>query len=164
MLQALFVKYGTDKAVNGYAPTYTKVLAAHRKTITRVLEIGIGTMIPGVHSSMADYARDGYRPGGSLRAWRDYFANATITGLDIQPDTQFTEERINTVLGDSTDPVVAQQFPDEHFDLIIDDGDHARQFHTMTVMWPKLKVGGTYVIEDIWGAGVEPIMVMTRHA
>ena len=33
---------------------------------------GIGTMLPGVHSSMVGFASPGYRPGGSLRSWRDF--------------------------------------------------------------------------------------------
>lgn len=162
-LEALFNKYGTDKGRNGYASVYTKVLAPHRTTITRVLEIGIGTMIPDAHSSMVNYAAAHYKPGGSLRAWRDYFPNANITGLDVQPDTQFTDDRIGTLLGDSTDPAVAQQFPDEFFDLIIDDGDHARQLQTLIAMWPKLRIGGIYAIEDVWG-DTQPLIVMTRNA
>ena len=41
-------------------------------------------------------------------------------------------------------------------DLIIDDGDHtsAGQLETIAAMWPKLKPGGYYFIEDIvTGAG-----------
>ena len=164
-LEALFTKYGTDKAANGYAPIYTKVLAPQRKQITSVLEIGIGTMIPDVHSSMVNYAAPHYKPGGSLRAWRDWFPNAHITGLDVQRDTQFSEDRISTLLGDSTDAAsMSNLFQDNEFDLIIDDGDHARQFATMLAMWPKLKLGGVYVIEDVWGDNVQPLMIMTRNA
>lgn len=162
-LADLFEKYGTDKGRNGYHEAYAKVLGPMRRSIKRVLEIGIGTMIPGVHSSMVDYAAAHYKPGGSLRAWRDYFPGAQILGLDVQPDTQFSDERIETMLGDSTDPAVAQRFPGDHFDLIIDDGDHARQFATMLLWWPKVALGGVYAIEDVWGEG-QSLMVMQRRA
>lgn len=163
MLAKLFESYGTDKARNGYHKIYEPLLVSQRLSITRVLEIGIGTLNPAAHSSMVNYAAPHYKPGGSLRAWRDYFPNAEIVGLDVEPDTQFTEDRITTWLGDSTDPAVAQHIANVSFDLIIDDGDHARQFETMLAMWPKLKIGGIYAIEDVWGTS-QSLMVMTRNA
>ena len=167
VLGNLFEKYGTDKARNGYHHAYEDILAPHRDSITSVLEIGIGTLNPDAHSSMVGYAAPHYKPGGSLRAWRDYLPNADIIGLDIDPDTYVAEDRIYTFVGDSTDAEqVHALWPDEHFDLIIDDGDHARQFETMLVMWPKVKVGGLYAIEDVWGTDgyPNPLMVMTRNA
>jgi hypothetical protein len=75
---------------------------------------------------MLGYALPGYRPGGSLRAWRDYFPRAQVLGMDVQPDTQFTEDRIRTCLCDSTNAEQVSEFFRAHdhlaFDLIIDDG------------------------------------------
>lgn len=159
----LFDKYGSDKVRSGYHTAYAKALGTKRKSIKAVLEVGIGTMIPGVHSSMVNYAAPHYLPGGSLRAWRDYFPNAQIVGLDVQPDTQFSEDRIGTLLGDSSDVAEMESlFPNETFDLIVDDGDHTRQFETLLALWPKLKIGGTYAIEDIWGV-TQSLIIMTRR-
>ncbi len=95
----LFNKYGSDKDRNGYAQVYHTLFHKLCDQPINFLEIGIGTMIPGVASSMQGYALEGYKPGGSLRAWRDYFVNGRIVGVDIQPDTQFTDEqRIETYL------------------------------------------------------------------
>src|SRR4029077_5181705 len=103
-LAQIFDRWGTDKATNGYAGAYECLFRKGRNNIGAVLEIGIGTMIPSVNSSMVGYAGQGYKPGGSLRAWRDFFPNATVYGMDVQPDTQFAdEERIVTLLGNSTD-------------------------------------------------------------
>lgn len=86
---------------------------------SRILEIGIGTMIPGVHSSMVGYALPHYQPGGSLRAWRDYFPRGSIAGVDVQADTQFTEERITTLLCDSRDRKIIEILNGRKFDIII---------------------------------------------
>ena len=52
-LSDLFIKYGSDKFVNGYTPLYF-ILFDHLKSLPiKMLEIGIGTMIPGAHSSAA---------------------------------------------------------------------------------------------------------------
>ena len=152
-LVQLFTKYGTDKLINRYAPLYHAILHNRRDGIRSLLEVGIGTMLPGVHSSMVGYAQDGYAPGGSLRAWRDYLPNATITGIDVQPDTQVTEDRIETLLCDSTNESQARNVLGERrFDVIIDDGSHidTNQLLTLRHLYPRLNPGGVYVIEDIY--------------
>ena len=42
-------------------------------------------------------------PGASLRAWRDFFPNATILGADLDREVLFEEERITTGYMDQTD-------------------------------------------------------------
>jgi hypothetical protein len=51
---------------------------------------------------MKGYMPDSYMPGASLRAWRDFFRNGSVHGIDVQPDCLFSEERITTHLCDST--------------------------------------------------------------
>jgi len=148
----LFNKYGSDKDRNGYTPYYDAIFKHMRNTPVTMLEIGIGTMIPDVHSSMVGYSLPGYAPGGSLRAWRDYFVNGQIMGSDVQPDTQFTEDRITTVLANST--VLAEvdtALGDKVFDIILDDGSHydEDQIATLKNLWHRVKAGGFYIIEDI---------------
>jgi demethylmacrocin O-methyltransferase len=151
-LDQLFTLYGSDKTINGYAPVYHSFLKNIREKHVAILEIGIGTMIQGAPSSMVGYSLPGYSPGGSLRAWRDYFPNGTIVGIDIQPDTQFSEERIETYLADSS----KQEYLDKvlgnrTFDFIVDDGLHydETQIQTMMNLWHRVRPGGYYVIEDI---------------
>jgi hypothetical protein len=156
-LGQLFRKYGSDKDINGYTPIYHTLFNHMRDKQMMMLEIGIGTMIPGVHSSMVGYSQPGYKPGGSLRAWRDYFVNSDIHGADVQPDTQFTgEERITTHICDSTNPEFVKnfmtKFESKQFDIILDDGSHydVSQFKTLQNFYPHLKEGGIYIIEDIY--------------
>ncbi len=157
-LASLFKKYGSDKDVNGYSQPYYTMFDHLKDKEINFLEIGIGTMIPGVHSSMVGYSRPGYKPGGSLRAWRDFFINGRIIGLDVQPDTQFSDEdRIETYLCDTTNESAVKSWyekkmNDVKFDIIIDDGSHidTNQISTLHNLYKYLNDGGIYVIEDIY--------------
>jgi hypothetical protein len=155
-LSELFNKYGSDKDRNGYTQLYHTLFHKMKNEPIVMLEIGIGTMIPGAHSSMVGYALNGYAPGGSLRAWRDYFTEGKIIGADVQPDTQFSDEpRIETYICNSTSPLDSNNFMeklDVQFDIIIDDGSHVdhHQLLTLQNFYKYLKPGGIYIIEDIY--------------
>src|SRR3989344_4764947 len=98
-------KYGTDKCPqikHSYTPFYYKLLNRRRKSIKKVLEIGIG-----YYKTMQDVAviydrglKRYYHRGASLKMWRDFFPNAQIYGADIRPETIFEDERIKTYLCD----------------------------------------------------------------
>lgn len=151
-LAELFNAYGSDKDRNGYTPVYHSLFKHLRDREIAILEVGIGTMIPGTPSSMVGYSLPGYAPGGSLRAWRDYFPNGHVVGVDIQPDTQFTEDRITTVLADSSSKEqLDNALGDRTFDVIIDDGLHwdETQIQTLQNLWHRVRPGGFYIIEDI---------------
>ena len=154
-LAQLFNKYQSDKDRNGYSHLYSILFDKIKSDKLNILEIGIGTMIPNVKSSMKGYMADTYLPGASLRSWKDYFINSQIYGIDIQPDTQFTEDRIQTYLADSTNKDSVNQLMQNlniQFDVIIDDGWHwdEAQKKTLANFFPYLKDGGIYVIEDIY--------------
>ncbi len=154
-LADLFNKYGSDKDRNGYSHLYSILFDHLKNEKLNVLEIGIGTMIPNAISSMKFYMPDTYKPGASLRAWRDYFVNSNIYGVDIKEDTQFSEERINTFLCDSTNSTSVHNLLsllNIKFDIIIDDGWHLDRAQTDSLVnfWPYLKEDGIYVIEDIY--------------
>ncbi len=153
-LNDLFTKYGTDKVRNEYVEMYENILAPMREREIRICEVGVGTLIPEAPSSMALYCDPGYEPGGSLRAFRDYCPRASVLGLDVQPDTQFQEGRIETGICDSTDALSVAKFfayRQRNFDLIIDDGLHSSQAQIATLVnfQDKVAPGGYYVVEDI---------------
>jgi len=154
-LADLFNKYGSDKDRNGYSHVYSIIFDRIKHEKLNVLEIGIGTMIPNVSSSMKYYMPDTYLPGASLRAWNDYFVNSTIYGVDIQEDTQINEDRITTYIADSTIPDSVNNLMNTlniQFDIIIDDGCHhdEAQKQTLSNFFPYLKEDGIYIIEDIY--------------
>jgi SAM-dependent methyltransferase len=151
ILRRLFDAEGSDKG--WHANAYDIVLRPHRERIGSLLEIGIGTLIPDAPSSMANYSAHTYRPGGSLRGWRNYFPRAEIVGVDVQPDTQFTDERIRTMICNSTDgAAVARCFDaNAQFDIVIDDGSHEAddQIATLRNFWRMVRPGGFYFVEDV---------------
>jgi hypothetical protein len=153
-IDELFNHHGTDKEC--YAAMYHALFKHIRHSSLRLLEIGIGTMIPGAASSMVGWGGPAYRPGGSLRAWRDYFPKAEIHGIDIQPDTQFSNEpRIHTHICNSIDADAVRSFMTGFtgypFDIIIDDGSHLdlHQLATLRNFYPYVSPGGHYIIEDV---------------
>lgn len=150
---ALFDKYGSDKNRNGYTPIYHTILKRIRNDVASLLEVGVGTMIPGAPSSMVGYSLPGYRPGGSLRAFRDYLPVAEIVGVDVAEDCMFEDERIKTMRVDSRDAAQTERaLEGRTFDVIIDDGLHAHdaQLATMRNFLPRVRPGGYYVVEDIY--------------
>jgi hypothetical protein len=162
-LGELFNLHKTDKdhgGRGGLTEAYHILFAEKRETIKYVLEVGIGTMKVGAASSMIGNGLPGYKPGGSLRAWRDYFPNAEIVGIDIQEDCMLSNEnRIHTFLCDSTNSTAVENFKRDlcskgitsQFDLIIDDGSHIAmdQLNTLKNLFPLLKDNGIYALEDI---------------
>ena len=100
-LAALFALRGSDKDRNGYSSLYNTLFLPLKDSPVTLLEIGVGTMLPG-NSSMKGYMPDSYKPGASLRAWRDFFPNGEMHGMDVQPDCMFSEWRIATHMCNST--------------------------------------------------------------
>lgn len=150
----LFNAHASDKqSQNGYAPIYHALLKHLRDRPVRLLEIGIGTVIPGAYCSMYGHDLPGYRPGASLRAWRDYFPNGTVCGVDVQPDTMIRDEpRIATAIVDSTNAEAVRAYlGDRAFDVIVDDGAHIPELQVKTLrnFFPALAPNGLYVIEDV---------------
>jgi SAM-dependent methyltransferase len=139
-------KYGTDKGgdhlqrgdtCHTYTPAYWFMFRRRRHQVKAVLEIGIGG-------------------GHSLRMWKEYFPNATIYGIDSNPECLAqAEDRIRCFQADQYNEAelnrVLDQIKSTLFDLIVDDGSHepAHQIFTAQVLLPYLANDGVYVIEDI---------------
>jgi 23S rRNA U2552 (ribose-2'-O)-methylase RlmE/FtsJ len=132
----IFDGYDTDKGnPHTYETPYQNLFEHRRKSVTAVLELGI------------------YR-GGSLRAWRDYFPNAEIVGVDIDHGTMMSgEERIRTICGDvsQAETLSTARNVVEEYDLIVDDASHrqSHQYFALHHLWQSVKVGGIYIIEDL---------------
>lgn len=133
----LMTQYGSDKnTAHSYGPLYDDLFQSRRESVTAVLEVGV------LH-------------GASLYAWRDYFPNALITGMDHWAEP-VVADRINTVKCNSMElDQIQKAFFNARvvtpFDIIIDDGSHwiSDQKPTWENLKSFLKLGGIYIIEDI---------------
>ena len=144
-LHAIGLDCGTDKAWHhGYCDRYEAVLKDLRDTPITLLELGIG-------------GDDNPEAGGqSLRMWAQYFANGNIIGLDLYPKTLELPQNVTVYAGSQNDPAVLQTIHDDHgdFDIIIDDASHVSSLTiaSFELLWPRLKPGGFYIVEDTHGA------------
>lgn len=140
-LEQLAVHYNTDKAkfCHNYCEVYDTLFRSFKNEVKNVLEIGTSE-------------------AASLRMWRDYFVNANIHGIDI---VDFNEnnsgklgERVFAHKCDQTSKeqlLVLMEKLNVKFDILIDDGSHAMNdiLFSLDVLFPFLKDGGLYIIEDI---------------
>lgn len=132
-LSELATKYGTDKgpSCHNYTAVYEQMFEAVRDEPLKILEIGV-------------------LDGASLRMWEEYFPNAEIHGIDINPDCKVVaDDRITIHIGSQSD----KDFLDGigiDFDIVIDDGSHqvADQIFTFKCLWPNTKM--VYVVEDAY--------------
>jgi hypothetical protein len=139
-LQELGLKYGTDKSRHTYnkttyLDTYNKYFLERRNDIKVFVEIGVLN-------------------GNSLKMWSEYFPNAIIYGLDINPDCKrFESDRIKILIGDQNDNIFLNHVKNfiGDIDILLDDGSHItkHQINTFDVLYPNIVKGGFYVIEDL---------------
>eukprot|EP00747_Dinoflagellata_sp_TGD_P169745 gnl/TRDRNA2_/TRDRNA2_199554_c0_seq1.p1 gnl/TRDRNA2_/TRDRNA2_199554_c0~~gnl/TRDRNA2_/TRDRNA2_199554_c0_seq1.p1 ORF type:complete len:455 (+),score=15.72 gnl/TRDRNA2_/TRDRNA2_199554_c0_seq1:159-1523(+) len=140
---------GLDKGeeVHQYHRVYTSLLPpAFRCSARAVLEVGLGHV-----ETM------GYAAGESLRGWRQMFPLANITGLDINSTSvrETVGARLQTHVCDTQNVSLTRRIlRGSSFDLIIDDGLHTLpgQRGTLRALWPHLRLGGFYVVEDMENA------------
>ncbi|GHF28284.1 class I SAM-dependent methyltransferase [Streptomyces morookaense] len=143
-LGTLALRHGSDKwgQVHWFTPHYERHFAPLRDTPVRILEIGVG-----------GYA-DEESGGGSLKMWRRYFRRGTVFGLDYFDKSALNGPRLQILQGDQNDPAGLDALAREHgpFDIIIDDGSHINEHvrTSFTALFPHLRPGGFYVIEDLW--------------
>lgn len=133
---------------HGYAQHYDLAFDRLRHSPVKLLEIGVGG-------------------GESIRTWLEYFDNpdTRVYGVDIvhttnpyntvivvnadKPDPRYT-----FVTGDQGSEIFWQCFVADYgsdWDILVDDGGHANDqiITTFKMMWPHIKRGGCYAIEDL---------------
>jgi FkbM family methyltransferase len=158
-LSEIIEKNASDKVISGYAHLYEQLFDQYIGKGINYLEIGLGTLDPSIPSSFCGIGAhyDGYRPAGILRAWNEYFKNATIHGFDVAEDCMIDEPGILTDLVDTTDieSVNKSKIILPGYDIILDDGLHTAdgQIKTFRNFFHRVKDDGVYIIEDIGGGG-----------
>jgi len=134
----LLIRHGSDKwhtdptKGHSYGPFYDKLFAPRRHTTHAVLELGV-------------------LGGASLRAWRDYFTDCHVTGLDINPQPKdewmISIHKCDVTKKDELDAVLGNK----KFSVGIDDASHwaDHQVTSFELLWPRILPGGLWVVEDI---------------
>ncbi|RDA89907.1 hypothetical protein CP533_2511, partial [Ophiocordyceps camponoti-saundersi (nom. inval.)] len=142
------LKYGTDKVTtHKYQFMYEKYLPSIRGLPVKMLEIGLGCNMD-------------YGPGASYFTWLEYFPFVELYFIEIDSGCviKYRENitRAHVFVGDQSNVgflelVAANATASGLFDLIIDDGGHTmkQQITSLEHLWPKIKPGGFYFIEDL---------------
>jgi SAM-dependent methyltransferase len=136
-LEQISLKYKSDKGnvYHGYLDIYEKHFNKYRTTLDTFLEIGLWE-------------------GESLRMWREYFSVGKLVGADILDLSHISLPDTKILVCDQSDRAQLQNVIDnsyDKFDIIIDDGGHWQHQQQITLghMFPVLRSGGIFVIEDL---------------
>lgn len=129
----IFSRVDTDKLTDGnYGDGYEECFNALRNHVKLLFEIGVNR-------------------GGSVRGWKQYFPNAIIVGMDINPACYFTDDRIKIEIGDATKESFVAQVLKKYGDpdITIDDGSHRSNDikASYRLLYNKTKI--CYVLGDL---------------
>ncbi len=128
----------TDKNTDhSYADVYEEYFGPIKKSAKNILEIGI------------------YK-GGSILTWYEYFTNADIIGVDVNPTlvaTAFPNEdnRVTLVYKNAYSEKTVEFLSHRRYDVIIDDGPHSLESMIFFVKnyTNLLSDEGIIIVEDI---------------
>lgn len=159
-LDAIAVNAGADKGsfYHNYTQIYAKYFSELKNKPIKFLEIGI------------------YK-GSSVKMWEEYFTHADLHFIDINFDAiEYFSKRAHYHLCNQENREELTQLMQKtggEFDVIIDDGGHtmSQQITSFTVLFPHIKRGGMYIIEDLhtsywphWGAlGSNSTITFLKH-
>lgn len=144
-------RYGSDKgsAKHRYTELYEMLFRPFRDRAIDFLEMGLQIGGPE-HGQSAD------RPTTdlpSVRMWLDYFPKARVHGLDVSDFSWFSHDRFtfHRCDMDARDDIAAAAAAMPGLGIVIDDASHAshHQQFAFLELFPRLKPGGLYVIEDL---------------
>jgi hypothetical protein len=135
---------GSDKADKGlhfYTPQYMKHFKSLKNKRIKLLEIGVG-----------GYSNPNLG-GNSLIMWKKFFPFGKIFAVDLYKKDVLKTDRIKIFQGSQVDKDFLEEVTSETglLDIIIDDGSHQQEhiIETFKLLFPKLKHGGVYVVEDL---------------
>ena len=111
---------------------YEQFFEKYKERSTKILEIGV-------------------QFGGFISYLRTNYPHWDVWGLDVDTAqiNMLDNNKKNIIKGSQDDVALLETLPD--FDIIIDDGGHTmhQQQTSFETLFPRLKEGGLYVIEDL---------------
>ena len=148
-----------------YATAYHALFGSLRSTITSMLEIGIGEDTAPSVQAWATYFPNAHIYPVDIKTRKEVAERARPSGPTdrlVKHQAQFgcdynrsmwDNPRIHLTLEtDASDPKQLGAVPlPEQLDIILDDGSHKffDQQRTLHTLWPRLRPGGFYIIEDM---------------
>lgn len=139
-LDELALEYGTDKSskCHNYTRWYERHFEPIRDNKLVIVEIGV-------------------HKGASIRMWHDYFSNAHIFGVDLNPVELEGLDRYTFIDADQSNSESIRNAAEfvmncsGRVDILIDDGSHIEtdQQETVEAFMPYIADGGFYCIEDL---------------
>jgi len=138
--------YNTNSHRHPYTAVYSMLFAPLKNKPVRFAEIGVAG-------------------GSSALLWDLYFTNPAAQIAMFDRDLNFLEHGRGLVgsrfsfaeMDVSKDGDVARALGTELYDVIIDDSshEHGHQLRIIKEAWPRLKSGGTLIVEDIFRSTAE---------
>ena len=145
-LSDLLNKAVSDRDHNGCVQIYHTLFHDKREKFIALLEINFN------NDNHVDVDAKTYT---TLHAWRDFFPNGNIIGIDKDPCAIFQDERIQTYLCDSckSDDIssLLKDIDGFKFDIIIDNGckNDTSQIKSLRNLYQHLNDGGIYIIQNV---------------
>lgn len=130
-ISEILEKYETDKiSHHQYGKAYDELFARFdREAKLNILEVGT-------------------QKGGTLLAWKEYFPNANVMGVDIVDvvPEKYRKDTVTRIISD-----IKKVDFDDGFDIIIDDGSHylGDMVYVIATQFVPLKRNGVIILEDI---------------
>jgi hypothetical protein len=137
-------RFATDKdEPHGYMPDYDNLVSS----------IGPDAVVCEV----------GVLRGESLFMWQKLIPQGQIIGVDRDPAAKWPEGTCK-ILAEQDDPELAgkvSEFAPDGCDMIVDDASHIAHLTAATfkTLWPLVKPGGYYVVEDWADRWVSPHLI-----
>jgi hypothetical protein len=139
-LDDLALKHGTDKAsfCHDYCPHYEHHLDYLRTGPVHLLEIGVLW-------------------GASLRMWADWFSHPESVIIGVDTNRTLVEYPRVRIIETHSQMLQWEQVRLPDLDVVVDDGSHIAvdAIQSFNLLWPHLRQGGWYVIEDTQPDGSE---------
>ena len=152
-LDQLAIRHGADKSskVHNYTPHYERHLGHLRNSELVLLECGYG----GYHYPD--------RGGAGAKMWADYFERGKIITIDFYNKVPPQNPRIKFIQGSQDDSGFLNSVIDREGapDIIVDDASHLNELciKSFSILFPLLKSGGFYIIEDLESSWWQDIAV-----
>jgi hypothetical protein len=143
---------GTDKETNHhYGDAYEKILIRGIFVPDKIMPDLEWLTVESLRPEVKLMMEIGVADGSSLLAWSEIFPNALCVGMDIHHSDKAHGNRIEFHIGDQRSKEDCERVArGRQFDVIVEDATHHLPNTLLTLywMWPFIRKGGLYIVEE----------------